>query len=229
MLFNGYKNHEIAERLEMTESTVSQIIRSPLGQAYLEGLQDKAQEATLDVRKKLVSMNKSALDALDRLLKTAKDVPASVQLGAAKDVLDRTGFKAPDKLHIDMTYQMKTDQEIDAEIAAMQQSINKTTNYQIPKTSQSLVDSSTTTNALNAVNSSPEKTFSKTSVPFPVEESTFSHSTFFESPDEASYSEDLEDYDDAHIILDDYPDEDFSEDSAEIRSLPANIFHITNH
>jgi predicted transcriptional regulator len=126
MVFSGYKNNEIAERLEMTPTTVSQIIRSPLGQAYLEGLQDKAQEATLDVRKKLVSMNKGALDVLARIMNPAEKAPHSVQLTAAKDVLDRTGYKAPDRLHVDMTMQTKTDQEIDAEINAMQQSIAKT-------------------------------------------------------------------------------------------------------
>lgn len=126
MVFSGYKNNEIAERLEMTATTVSQIIRSPLGQAYLEGLQDKSKEATLDVRKKLVSMNKSALTVLDRIMNPAEKAPHSVQLTAAKDVLDRTGYKAPDKLHVDMTMQTKTDTEIDAEIAAMQQSISKT-------------------------------------------------------------------------------------------------------
>ena len=126
MVFSGYRNKEIAERLEMSDCTVSQIVRSPLGQAYLEGLQDKAQEATLDVRKKLVSMNKSALTVLDRIMNPAEKAPHSVQLTAAKDVLDRTGYKAPDKLHVDMTMQTKTDQEIDAEISAMQQSISKT-------------------------------------------------------------------------------------------------------
>jgi predicted transcriptional regulator len=131
MVFSGYKNNEIAERLEMSACTVSQIVRSPLGQAYLEGLQDKAQEATLDVRKKLVSMNKSALDVLSRIMNPAEKAPHSVQLTAAKDVLDRTGYKAPDRLHVDMTMQTKTDQEIDAEINAMQQSIAKTTGRQV--------------------------------------------------------------------------------------------------
>lgn len=126
MVFSGFKNNEIAERLEMTPSTVSQIIRSPLGQAYLEGLQDKAQEATLDVRKKLVSLNKDALSTLERLVNPREKAAHSVQLGAAKDILDRNGYKAPDKLHVDMTLQTKTDQEIDAEIAAMQSSISKT-------------------------------------------------------------------------------------------------------
>jgi len=126
MSFSGYKNKEIAERLEMSDCNVSTILRSPLGQAYLEGLQDKAQEATLDVRKKLVSMNKSALRVLENIMNPEQKAPFNVQLTAAKDVLDRTGYKAPDRLSVDMTMSVKTDAEIDAEIAAVQGSIAKT-------------------------------------------------------------------------------------------------------
>lgn len=126
MSFSGYKNNEIAERLEMSDTNVSHVIRSPLGQAYLGALQDNAKEATLDVRKKLVSLNSNALKTIERILNPAEKAPHNVQLNAAKDVLDRTGYKAPDKLHVDMTMQTKTDQEIDAEINAMQQSIEKT-------------------------------------------------------------------------------------------------------
>lgn len=129
MSFNGYSNNEIAERLGMAHTTVSTIIRSPLGQAYLKGLQDRAHEATLDVRKKLVSLNKAALDTFEHLLdkSSRKAVPASVQFNAAKDVLDRNGYKAPDRLNIDMTLQTKTDEELDAEIAAIEAAINKST------------------------------------------------------------------------------------------------------
>ena len=125
MAFNGYKNNEIAERLGMAVSSVSIILRSPLGQAYLGGLQDRAQEATLDVRKKLLSLNKSALDTFERLLDPKQKAPHSVQYNAAKDVLDRNGYKAPDRLSIDMTLQTKTDEELDAEIAAIEASINR--------------------------------------------------------------------------------------------------------
>ena len=126
MHFNGFSGNEIAARLEMSPSTVSGIINSPLGQAYLGGLNDRAKEATLDVRKKLVSLNASALTAIQNILDPKQKAPHSVQLNAAKDVLDRNGYKPPDKINIDMTLTAKTDAEIDAEIAAMEQSINKT-------------------------------------------------------------------------------------------------------
>lgn len=126
MSFNGFKAAEIADRLGIAPITVSQVLNSPLGKAYLDGLNDKMTEATIDVRKELISMNKGALNTLSRLLDPKQKIPASVQLGAAKDVLDRSGFKAPDKLNIDMTFQTKSDEEIDAEITALQGSINKT-------------------------------------------------------------------------------------------------------
>lgn len=135
MSFNGYSNNEIAERLGMAHTTVSTILRSPLGQAYLHGLQDRAHEATLDVRKKLVSLNRAALDTFEHLLdsRSRKAVPAAVQFNAARDVLDRNGYKAPDRLSVDMTFQTKTDEELDAEIAAIEQAINKTSNGSLGK------------------------------------------------------------------------------------------------
>lgn len=126
MVFSGFSNNEIAERLEMSPSSVSTIIRSPLGQAYLGGLNDKAAEDTLDVRKKLTSLNKSALSTFERILDPRQKAPHAVQATIAKDILDRNGYKPPDRLNIDMTLTAKTDAEIDAEIASLEESLNKT-------------------------------------------------------------------------------------------------------
>ncbi len=123
MAFSGFKNCEIAERLSMSESTISGILRSPLGQAYMGGLHDKSKENTLDVRKQLISMNSKALSAFDRILNPAGKAPYAVQFNTAKDILDRNGFKPTDKINIDMTLQAKSDEEIDAEINALANSI----------------------------------------------------------------------------------------------------------
>lgn len=127
MCFSGFTNNEIAERMEMSPSTVSQILTSPLGKAYLDGLNDKAQENTLDVRKKLTSLNASALNAFERILDPRQKANPSVQATVAKDILDRNGYKPPDKHVIDMTMSVKTDEEIDAEIKSLEESIKKTT------------------------------------------------------------------------------------------------------
>lgn len=122
MSFNGFKNNEIAEKLGMSPATISQILRSPLGQAYLNGLIDKAQEDTLDVRKKLISLNKGALGTIERILDPKQKAPFNVQLTAAKDVLDRNGYKPSDKFEIDV-FSHKTDDEIENEIRAMEAAV----------------------------------------------------------------------------------------------------------
>lgn len=162
MSFNGYSNNEISERLGMAHTTVSIILRSPLGQAYLNGLQDRAHEATLDVRKKLVGLNKVALDTFARLLNPKEKAPHSVQYNAAKDVLDRNGYKAPDRLNIDMTFQTKTDEELDAEIAAIEASINNPRNVRnLPETNTSPQQTTLTDpSSLNSFATVPSATLS---------------------------------------------------------------------
>lgn len=125
MSFNGFTNNEISEKLGMSPGTISCILRSPLGEAYISGLHDRVQEQTIDVRKQLIGMNKDALSAISRILDPKQKAPFNVQLTAAKDVLDRNGYKAPDRINVDMFVQ-KTDLEIDAEIAAMEAAIART-------------------------------------------------------------------------------------------------------
>ena len=123
MSFNGFSATEIAEKLDLTEQTVYKVIGSELGKAYMNGLDDKMQNNTLDVRKELISMNRDALQTFKRLLNPKEKAPASVQFNTAKDILDRSGYKAPEK--IDLSFYNKSDDEIDAEIAALEASINK--------------------------------------------------------------------------------------------------------
>ena len=145
MKFSGFTNNEIAEKTGMTPATVSQIIRSPLGEAYLNGLQDRAKEDILDVRKKLISLNKDALKTFERLIDPKTKAPHSVQYNTAKDILDRNGYKAPDKYVIDMTLSTKTDEEIDAEINALETAINRTKKIGSPEVNKQIKDELTST------------------------------------------------------------------------------------
>ena len=129
----------------MAPATVSQIIRSPLGEAYLNGLQDRAKEDILDVRKKLVSLNKDALKTFERLIDPKTKAPHSVQYNTAKDILDRNGYKAPDKYVIDMTLSTKTDEEIDAEINALETAINRTKKIGSSEVNKQIKDELTST------------------------------------------------------------------------------------
>ena len=94
--FEGLSPKDIAERTDSPIQTVYSILRDPLCKSYLDGLHDKADSTTIDVRRKLAEMNTQALDTLKWLL-TSGDIPPSVQLGAAKDVLDRNGYKPPER------------------------------------------------------------------------------------------------------------------------------------
>ena len=145
MKFSGFTNNEIAEKTGMSPATVSQIIRSPLGEAYLNGLQDRAKEDILDVRKKLVSLNKDALKTFERLIDPKTKAPHSVQYNTAKDILDRNGYKAPDKYVIDMTLSTKTDEEIDAEINALETAINRTKKIGSTEVNKQIKDELTST------------------------------------------------------------------------------------
>ena len=145
MKFSGFTNNEIAEKTGMTPATVSQIIRSPLGEAYLNCLQDRAKEDILDVRKKLVSLNKDALKTFERLIDPKTKAPHSVQYNTAKDILDRNGYKAPDKYVIDMTLSTKTDEEIDAEINALETAINRTKKIGSTEVNKQIKDELTST------------------------------------------------------------------------------------
>jgi len=122
MNFSGFKNREIAEKTGLSPTTITQVLSSPLGKAYLNGLNDRAQENTIDVRKKLISLNNDALGTLERILNPKQKAPFNVQLTAAKDVLDRNGYKPSDKFEVDV-FSHKTDDEIEAEIRAMEAAI----------------------------------------------------------------------------------------------------------
>jgi len=126
--FDGFNNTDIAAKLDVSKSTVSKIVNSALGKAYINGLLDRADTKTLDVRQKLVQMNSLALDAFDRILKPDSKAPYAVQFNTAKDVLDRTGFKPTNNHNVDMSLHTKSDEDLEAEIAALEASIVRTYN-----------------------------------------------------------------------------------------------------
>jgi len=90
--FQGLKPSEVAEKTGTKLQTVYKILRDPLANGYLAGLQDKADKVVINVRERLADMNEDALNAIGDLL-TLEGIPRAVQLSAAKDVLDRNGHK----------------------------------------------------------------------------------------------------------------------------------------
>lgn len=95
--FQGFNTAEIANRLDTGSQAVGRILRDPLCKSFLAGLMDKADDQVINVRKKLLDLNPKALGAFDDILDKDSSAPASVILNAAKDILDRNGYKAPEQ------------------------------------------------------------------------------------------------------------------------------------
>lgn len=93
----GIAPTEIATRTGMKVTSVYAILRDPLAKGFMMALEDKADEVTVDVRRRLAGMQTLALDNIENIL-TDADVPSSVGLAAAKDVLDRNGHKPSEKV-----------------------------------------------------------------------------------------------------------------------------------
>ena len=118
--FQGFEAAEIAQRLGNSVDTVRRTLRDPLCKGFIDGLMDRADEDVVDVRKRLVSMNAMALDAFDRILKEGTEAPFAVQFNAAKDLMDRNGYKAPSVHEVNHKISQIPDDELDAKIKAME-------------------------------------------------------------------------------------------------------------
>lgn len=126
--FEGFKAADIATKTGVGLNTVYKILRDPIARGYISGLADQADKTTLGVRERLMKLNDTVLDRFDDILESDSKAPWSVIAAIGKDVLDRTGYKAPDKIDINHTLQGKSDEEIDAQIAALKDQINSTYN-----------------------------------------------------------------------------------------------------
>jgi hypothetical protein len=118
--FEGLKPAVISTQTGISLATVYKILSDPLCKAYIGGLADRVDDRTLNVRERLMNLNTHALDRIGEILAKDSPAPYSVQASVSKDVLDRTGNKAPDKIDINHTLQGKSDDEIDAQIAAIE-------------------------------------------------------------------------------------------------------------
>lgn len=104
----GVRTGEIADEVGMTMTTVQKILNDALCIAYVKTLQDKAEDVVIDVRKRLANMNSAALDVIEDLLIDEK-APRNIALAAAKDVLDRNGYKPTDNIILNHQYLNKEE------------------------------------------------------------------------------------------------------------------------
>lgn len=89
--FEGRKPVEIAEQMEMSISRVRVILADPMCKAHISHLSDKADNGTINIRKKFSELAVKAVDTIEDLL-TYDNVNDSVKFKAAQDVLNRAGY-----------------------------------------------------------------------------------------------------------------------------------------
>ncbi|MGL5676832.1 MAG: phBC6A51 family helix-turn-helix protein [Cellulosilyticaceae bacterium] len=93
MVYEGKSQKEAADELKLHYNTITNWKKDP---DFIEALNK-------EVRKGLDSASAQALKTMVGLLTCRSDI---VKFNAAKDILDRTGFKPTDKQEIDLTQQV---------------------------------------------------------------------------------------------------------------------------
>lgn len=95
--FEGRSPTEIATMTGIAIGTVRGILADPLCKAAIEKLNDKSDEHSIDVRRRLSELNLKALNTVEECMD--QDISMAVKLSAAKDVLDRNGYKPVEKVN----------------------------------------------------------------------------------------------------------------------------------
>ena len=94
LLVQGYDPKAIASQVNLSVARIYQIKSEAIFQAYMNKLEYQAEEKIVDVRREIQNAAPRALQILEQLLGANSE---NVQLNAAKDLLDRAGYKPIDK------------------------------------------------------------------------------------------------------------------------------------
>ncbi len=107
----GYTPAEIAEKTGSKLHTIYANLRDPICQSFMNGLSDKLDKEVISVRKRLIDLNQSSLSVIADILDKDSKAPFSVQLAAARDNLDRTGYKVPEEIKVEHSFLTAKDIE----------------------------------------------------------------------------------------------------------------------
>jgi len=107
----GYTPAEIAEKTGGSLQAIYANLRDPICQGFMDGLSDKLDKEVISVRKKLIDLNHSSLSVITDILSKDSKAPFSVQLSAARDNLDRTGYKIPEEVKVEHSFLTSKDIE----------------------------------------------------------------------------------------------------------------------
>lgn len=94
----GFKQQQIAERLGMTVLGVGQILKNPTVRNHIKTMNEVRDVKAVDVGQQLKGLASLAASKIEQILSIEEEEPSpsmlTIQLSAAKDVLDRAGFGA---------------------------------------------------------------------------------------------------------------------------------------
>jgi predicted transcriptional regulator len=95
----GHGNKEIAQILGITPQTVSICLNSKLARDKMDHMRQERDAATVDVATAIADLAPKAAKMVDVILSRdlGVGVSPSTQLKAAMDILDRNGYKPPEK------------------------------------------------------------------------------------------------------------------------------------
>jgi len=95
----GHAPKDIAERLKITPQTVSITLNSKIVRDKLEIMRAQRDAASVSVAQAIQDLAPKAIAMVDKILESELGaVSPAVQLGAAKDILDRSGHKPAEKV-----------------------------------------------------------------------------------------------------------------------------------
>jgi len=99
LIFLGMKNVDIAEKLNITPATVTNVRQSAIVQKELSLMQGAANNDTIDVARRIKELMTPAVDVLEDILSnTNKDASFPLKAKVAFGVLDRNGMSPVHKV-----------------------------------------------------------------------------------------------------------------------------------
>lgn len=89
LAITGMKHTEIAYELNVSEAMVSYTLNSPIVKRQMDNMRAARDMDSVDVGKRISELAVRAVEVMGELI---DDPLPNIQLGAAKDILDRAGF-----------------------------------------------------------------------------------------------------------------------------------------
>lgn len=113
----GQKNTEIADAMNLSPQTISNVRNSPIIQERLSVMKGARDAETVDIAREIRQFAPIALDLLKRIIKGEREgelASPALKVSVAKDVLDRAGFAPVRNISMQSVHAHLTREDIEA-------------------------------------------------------------------------------------------------------------------